>query len=184
MPGRDVIPRKRGLVGRMLVVPMVLLLALPVGAIGQHDAPDPGMASHPVHIHTGVCPVPGTIVGPMSDVSALPGQSLGAAGAIPVETARSTVDLAMWHLVGTDHAVVVHHSYDDMAALIACGDIGGPIASSGQLIIGLGPVGDSGYSGIAILTDGGDGTTAVEVFLARWGTPEPSASPTTKPYGY
>lgn len=174
----------------ILAVPVVLMLslALPVGALGQHEHTDPATASHPMHIHTGVCPVPGTIVGPMSDVSAVPGQSLGATDAIPVETARSKVDLAMWHLVGTDHAVVVHRSHDDMAALIACGDIGGPMASPGQLIIGLGPVEDSGYAGIAILTDGGDGTTTVEVFLAHWGIMAPSASPspspTRKPYGY
>ena len=38
--------------------------------------------------------------------------------------------------------------------------------------LGLGPVGDSGYSGIAYLTDNGDGTTDVQVAISFSGATE------------
>jgi len=38
--------------------------------------------------------------------------------------------------------------------------------------VGIGPVGDSGFSGIAWLTDAGDGTTDVSVTISHSGASE------------
>jgi hypothetical protein len=70
--------------------------------------------------------------------------------------------------VAADHAFVVHESAANMGNYIACGDIGGHIIE-GSLPVGLGPVGDSGYSGIAWLTDNGDGTTGVRLVITHSG---------------
>lgn len=55
-----------------------------------------------------------------------------------------------------------------MATHIARGDIGGH-AVGDSVPVGLGPVGDSGYSGIGWLTDNGDDTTEVTVFITHSG---------------
>ncbi len=55
-----------------------------------------------------------------------------------------------------------------MGTYIACGNIGGhPV--EGSFVIGLGPVGASGFSGIAWLTDQGDGSTEVRVAITASG---------------
>jgi hypothetical protein len=116
-----------------------------------------------------VCPAPGDVVAALSDVSAIPGDSMGAGAAIPVEAGISTVDLALADILAADHAFVVHQSADDMGTYIACGDIGGQLIDESTLAVGLGPVGDTGYSGIAWLADNGDGTTSVSLFLTHSG---------------
>ena len=63
---------------------------------------------------------------------------------------------------------MVHQSADDMGTIIACGAVGGHDVD-GSFLVGIGPVADSGYAGIAWLTDNGDGTTGVQVTLHQAG---------------
>lgn len=142
------------------------LAALPAaGVLAQDEMMD---MPRPSHIHTGVCPAPGDVVAALSDVSAIPGDAMGVGSAIPVEVGISTVELALADILAGEHAFVVHQSADDMGTYIACGDIGGQVMES-NLAVGLGPVGESGYSGIAWLVDNGDGTTNVSLFLTHSG---------------
>ena len=57
------------------------------------------------------------------------------------------------------------------ARILACGAIGGHDVD-GSFLVGMGPVGASGYSGIAWLTDNGDGTTDVQVTISHSGATE------------
>jgi len=59
------------------------------------------------------------------------------------------------------HAVNVHLSDEEIGEYIACGDIGGVLTEEGgrtHLIIGLGELNDSGYSGVAWLGESGNQT--------------------------
>jgi hypothetical protein len=59
------------------------------------------------------------------------------------------------------HAVNVHLSDEEIGEYIACGDIGGDLTEEGgrtHLIIGLGELNDSGYSGVAWLGESGNQT--------------------------
>ena len=144
----------------------------PTGALAQDDTSDDeimgSMTPHPSHIHVGLCPTPGDVIAPLSDVSAIGGDLVGAASSIDVEAGITTVELAVADILAADHAIVVHRSADDMGTYIACGDIGGHLIGD-SVTVGLGAVGDSGYSGIAWLTDDGEGTTEVRVFITHSG---------------
>ncbi|MCR6678840.1 hypothetical protein NVV43_25390, partial [Escherichia marmotae] len=54
----------------------------------------------------------------------------------------------------------------DIGTYIACGNLSGVIDDSGALVVGLGELNDSGYSGVAILTDQGE-QTDVSVYLTE-----------------
>ncbi len=126
------------------------------------------MVPHPSHIHAGDCSMPGDVVLPLSDVGPVGNEAQGAEGYIHVDIGRSTVEAPLADILGTDHSIMVHQSADDMDTIIVCGAIGGHDVD-GSFLVGLGPVGDSGYSGIAWLTDNGDGTTDVQVTITHSG---------------
>lgn len=90
----------------------------------------------------------------------------GAENHIHVDVGLSTVELPLEAILAVDHSLMVHESADDMGTSLACGAIGGHDVD-GSFLVGLGPVDGSGYSGIAWLTDKGDGTTDVEVTMPR-----------------
>lgn len=150
----------------------VLTLALvPVGALAQDDMGDDmsgSMVPHPAHIHEGLCPDPGGVVVALNDVTVAGNDSQGVAEQIHVDVSVTTVELPLDAILAADHAINVHQSADDMATYIACGNIGGHLVE-GSFVVGLGPVGASGYSGIAWLTDLGDGTTEVRVAITASG---------------
>lgn len=145
------------------------------GAAGAHDMMAGG---HPAHVHTGACATPGDVVFPLSDVGAnfvmdgtpMAGTAMmGAESAIPVKAGVTTVQAALADIVAGDHAIVVHESADAIQNYIACGDVGGMMLGPSDLPIGLAPLSDSGYSGIAWLHDNGDGTTTIYTFLTQSG---------------
>ena len=159
----------------------VLALALaPASALAQEDMSDEmsgddmmmgSMVPHPAHIHTGACPGIGDVVAPLNDVTSVGNEAQGAEDHIHVDYSQSTVELALGDILAGDHAINVHQSADDMGTYIACGNIGGHDVD-GSFLVGLGAVGDSGYSGIAWLTDNGDGTTNVQVAISHSGATE------------
>ena len=140
-----------------------LLVLASVGATLGHGA------ERPSHIHAGACPAPGDVVAPLENTAAVSGEATGPESAIPVEVGTSTVEIPLADIVAGGHAIVVHHDPEDMATYLVCGDIGGVIDESGSLAVGLGPVGESTRSGVGVLTDNGDGTTSVVVYLANPG---------------
>lgn len=137
------------------------------------------MAPHPAHIHAGSCPAPGEVVAPLADVGlSMDGEMMGQASYLPVQSSLTTVELPLADILGGTHAIVVHQSADAMATYVLCGDIGGAPMLGNSLAIGLSPVADPSFHGIATLVDGGDGTTLVTVYLTHAsGMMEPMASP-------
>ena len=159
----------------------VLALALaPGSALAQEDMSDDmaegdmmmgTMVPHPSHIHVGDCSMPGEVIAPLSDVGVVGNDAEGAEAHVHVDIGRSTVDLALADILAADHSIMVHHGADDMGTILSCGSIGGHDVD-GSFLVGMGPVGDSGYSGIAWLTDNGDGTTDVQVTISHSGATE------------
>src|SRR5215218_8916132 len=137
-----------------------LFIAGGVGSPAQDATPAGGLAhAHPAHIHLGTCSeldpnpaFPLTDVAPASNES---GAETDSAAAIPVERSVTTVDAALEDLHTGGYAIY-----------IACGNLSGVIDDSVALVVGLGELNDSGYSGIAILTEQSEQTN-VSVYLTE-----------------
>jgi uncharacterized cupredoxin-like copper-binding protein len=150
-----------------------MVALLPTGAaVGQSGA------SHPAHLHVGACPAPGDVVAPLESLSAdllvdgtpSAGELIGPEPASPVVGSVTTVPLPLADIAAGGHALVVHESADAMGTYIACGDVGGRMLGDDRLVIALAELSESGYTGVAWLTDNGDGTTTVSAFLTRHAT--------------
>lgn len=170
---------------RRFVASGVVMVAL--GLAGLHGGQAQTVSAHPAHIHKGSCPTPGDILYPLSDVSANPAVDgtpqaapapVGQPGAVPVETSVTTVNAALKDIVGGGEAIAVHESVDKIGTYLVCGDIGGTMLGASDLPVGLAAVGDSPYSGTALLHDNGNGTTNVSIFLTKSGaSPAVSGTP-------
>lgn len=151
------------------VAALTALTLLTPGLAAQDDKAD----AHPAHIHSGTCANLGDVVLPLPDVTSIGDESkrTGATTAIPVESSDSVVDMPLQEIIDGGHAINVHLSADKIDTYIACGDIGGVVSTDEgedqpELIIGLGELNDSGYSGIAWLGADGD-KTRVSVRLSE-----------------
>lgn len=162
------------------------------------------VVAHPAHIHSGTCDQLGDVVFPLNDVTPLgidvaaeatpkgmTASPVAEADATPVVAqvpgvnqvvAESTTDLdvSLDDILGSEHAINVHESAENIQNYIACGDLTGT-ATDGELQIELQELNNSGYIGEADLIDNGDGTTTVTVKLLRsgegmTGTPEGTPS--------
>jgi plastocyanin len=156
-------------VGLGSVAALTALALLTPGLAAQDDE----AGAHPAHIHSGSCADLGDVVYPLTDITPIGGDTdrTGAASAIPVEGSTTVVDTPLQDLVDGDFAINVHLSADEIGTYIACGDIGGAVTTDEgeqdpELIIGLGELNDSGYSGIAWLGADGD-RTRVAVYLVE-----------------
>ncbi len=182
---------------RLLVVgAMLAMLGLVVAGgrsgLAQDATPAAGGAeAHPAHIHAGTCDELGDVVFPLTNVSETGmmegmmagtpeadapememGEPMGAETAFAVETSFTVVDAALEEIVEGGHAINLHQSEENIEEYIACGDIGGRIATGpgmeqgGTLVVGLGQLNESGASGIAVLEGRGDQTEVV-LYLAE-----------------
>jgi plastocyanin len=160
----------------------MFMLAGLVAGIGP-GASAHGDEAHPAHIHTGTCAAPGDVVFPLSSVGAgydidgtpSAGAWTGPESAVAVDASVTTVQASLADIVSGGHAIVAHESAENIQNYIACGDVGGMMLGGSDLPVGLAPLNDSGYSGVALLHDNGDGTTAVSVFLTEAGGAEAGA---------
>ncbi len=165
--------------------------AMLVGSFAPTSAQNE-MASHPAHIHEGTCDdlnpkplFPLTNVSEMGMMEGMMGgtpeaddaamemsEPMGAETAFGVETSYTLVEASLEDIVAAGHAINIHESTENVENYITCGDIGGRIATGpgmdegGTLIVGLGELNDSGYSGIAVL-EGKDDQTEVVIYLAE-----------------
>jgi predicted lipoprotein with Yx(FWY)xxD motif len=157
----------------------IAAIALLIGAMMAGWGPGAVRAeeeeSHPAHIHSGSCGANlGDVVYPLDNVGGgtMMGTPVsmqpaaGASDAIPVETSVTKVQTDLASLLAKPYAINVHESKENIGNYIACGNIGGSVEGS-DLAIGLAELNDSGYSGVALLHDNGDGTTTVSVFLTE-----------------
>ena len=150
------------------------------------------MEAHPAHIHEGTCddlnPKPAFPLTNVSEMGMMEGmmegtpeaddaamemsEPMGAETAFGVETSFTMVDAPLEEIVEGGHAINLHQSKENVEEYIACGDIGGRIETGpgmeegGTLVVGLGELNDSGYTGIAVLEGKGDQTEVV-IYLAE-----------------
>ena len=165
----------RRFTGMAAVLAALILAAELAAGVGMRAGAHEEGASHPAHIHVGTCDAPGEVVFPLSNVSMefqsdgtpMAGSAAGAESAIPVDGSVTTVPAALVDIVAGGHTIVAHESDENIQNYIACGDVGGAMLGTSDLPIGLGPLNDSGFSGIALLHDNGDGTTTVSIFLTK-----------------
>lgn len=148
-----------------------LFIAGGLGSSAQDATPTGGSAHpHPAHIHLGTCsdldPNPTFPLTDVAPVSAESGAEADSAAAIPVERSVTTVDATLEDLRTGGYAINIHRSADDIGTYIACGNLSGVVDDSGALVVGLGELNDSGYSGVAILTEQGEQTN-VSVYLTE-----------------
>jgi len=170
------------------VVALVVAMGLAVGLGSGAGAQAAKMDSHPAHIHTGLCPAPGDVIFPLTDVSSAmavngtpsAATDAGATSAIPVEGSITTVKSALKDLADGNHSIVVHESKANIGNYIACGDIGGAMMGS-DLAIGLGALNNSNENGVVTLHDNGDETTTVTILLTSTGAMAGGATPEATP---
>jgi hypothetical protein len=101
------------------------------------------------------------------------GEMMGATDVVPVMVSSTVVDVPLEDILGGEHAINVHESADAIDVYIACGNIGGMVttdedADRSELVIGLGELNDSGYSGVAWLGAKGE-QTVISVVLIHSG---------------
>jgi len=189
---------------------LLAVMSVVVGArsITAQDAATPELggtvpaAAHPAHIHLGTCDSLGEVVLPLNDVveagvggtpvgdpvSSPAADALASPMASPlgemgpvIAASTTTVEAPLADIIAGGHAVNVHESAENIGNYIACGDIMGT-GDETELTIALDELNDSGYEGLASLSDNGDGTTTVVVFLSMIDDDmmaSPEASPTT-----
>lgn len=158
-----------GLAGTAFALFAMVTATVP-GAIAQDATPvaQEVAPARPAHIHTGDCVDLGDVVAPLTDLTAPVGEGAGqAAEATPAESSFTNVPMTLDAILGTDHAINVHLSAEQIDTYIACGEVGGVVDATGALVIGLREQSDSGFTGIAFLAPGADGaSTDVSVFIA------------------
>jgi hypothetical protein len=146
--------------------------------------------AHPAHIHDGTCANLGGVVYPLTDLTTPDMTATPMAGTTDMGTPVVDMDMSdavamsvtvvqadLNTILGSEHAINVHESAENIGTYIACGDLTGT-QTGGSLQIGLQELNDSGFQGGAMLQDNGDGTTTVTVWLTHAtgnGTPTASA---------
>ena len=160
-----------------------------IGAQGADATPAGASPAHPAHIHSGTCDELGDVLFSLNDLTAtdltaspetvaqLPGTPEISEEDVADVVAESTttVEASLSDIISGEHAINVHESHENIQNYIACGNIIGQ--ETGGLQIELDELNDSGYMGVANLTDNGDNTTLVTVVLMRSETGTPVATP-------
>ena len=167
---------------RTAVVSLVAVVAL-LGAVPSEAAAFAQTApvDRQAQVRTGTCDAAdaGEVVVELATPSAPTGDSAGPAQATRAQSSYTEVSVGLPELLASDHAITISSNPDDPQAIVACGEIGGPLDGQGALAIGLRPVGGSGIAGIAYLapTPGTATQTGVSLFVAETGTAEESPQP-------
>src|SRR5262245_60985771 len=107
------------------------LTAVP-GGLAQEATPIAGTpvaevpVLRPVHIHNGDCVDLGEVVAPLVDLTAPAGQPAGQADKATVaESSFTVVPMTLDALLGSNYAINVHLSADQIGTYLACGELGG-----------------------------------------------------------
>jgi hypothetical protein len=159
-------------------LPAALFLAVATGAAAQQGTALPGdeAVALPVTINPGMC-------GEGGDLAAAPVFALGVLGPAadedpslpeadevrglqlspPVLTLEEPIDATFDDLLGDAHAVVVASGAEgEGQGYVACGQLGGVVADDGQLAVGLRPLSDEHYFGVAVFEDAGRASEIAE----------------------
>jgi len=193
---------RRRITSLTLTLACVVALGMAMIAAGPSAAQEEeAEVGHPAHIHDGTCAELGEVVYALSDVGpgtvrngevSTGGQVVGQTEDIfPVDVSSTTVDATLQSITDGTHAINVHESAENIQVYIACGNIGGTQFGN-TLVIGLGELNDSGYSGTAVLRADGEQTvvtvylsesesTSIEAPAADDGADNPTEEPTDEP---
>ena len=142
-------------------------------------------AGRPAHIHSGTCEGGGVgpVVQALNNVVAPEGDVEGQQLAVNADQSFTSVPLTLDDILEVDHVVNVHLSGEDFDFYIACGEVGGVRDDAGNLAIALKEANNSGFAGVAYLSQGADdASTDVTLFLVEGLTAlntdtSPAASP-------
>lgn len=166
---------------RNMLAGVALAATIGMGGAGVALAQDTAPAEeYPVHILEGTCAdlSPTSVVElenllPMGvdrddDDAELKGEMRGTLTVGTITTSESDdVEFEWDTMLGGPHAILVYASPSDMESFVACGDIGGVVYDDDdKLVVGIHPVGDSGYSGMAFLEKDDDGQSDIEIYLS------------------
>ena len=136
------------------------------------DTETPPDVLHPAHVHAGTCddldPNPAqpleNIIPRLNDDEA-DNEPQGVLTAPRTLYSETDVEMSLDDMLAESHSINVHESEEQIQNYIACGEIGG-VKVDDQILIGLRPLNDSGFSGLAILESDGD-NTKVKVYLVE-----------------
>lgn len=174
--------------------------SLPALAQDQTQTPTPAAApvavmTMPASVHEGTCAQP--VAEPAYDLGDVKpylnddGQPLGQGDQVGtlttpplLTTTETAVEANLDDLLTPErpYVVVVHQDEQNFQTLIACGDIGG-FEQDGQLVIGLRPLSNSGYAGIATLVRADDTMSSNIVLMSDVGalSGQAAATPAAEP---
>lgn len=151
------------------------LFATSLGAMAQDATPTPAPASSGMTaaIHQGSCQTPdgqaafdlGTFGQPTDDSGAIV-QTQGIQTSPPLlQAAASGLGFNLTDTLGSGqpYVIIVHQSAEQFSTYLACGEVAGPVVNN-NLAIGLRPINNGGFAGVATLQSNGD-TTDSTVYL-------------------
>ena len=159
---------------RLAVLLALLGLALSGGwgALAQDETPVEEanvVPPHPVAIHQGTCaePVaqPAYPIGDAGERTSGDNETptledvRGTPSGLGVDVAAATIDVPFDDLLSEDttYILMVHESAETYDTYIACSEIGGTVLDD-SLLIGIRPLNNSDYAGVALLAADGDQT--------------------------
>jgi plastocyanin len=139
----------------------------------------------PAAIYNGTCAQLGAVAYPLAPVGLPEGsQTIGQTAVPAYESTTGLENAVLSDLVGGPFAIAVGADNQSGQPIVACGEIGGTKFGD-TLLLGLQPAGDSGYAGVALLSQAPSTTTLnVVVYLTaiRSGVAMPvAASPAASP---
>ncbi len=165
--------RRLVVMGGTLALAFAFLLSGGMRGLAQDQATPAPMVipvtPHPAAIHQGTCTQPVAEpaydfgnVGPPTNEGGQPfgpqdirGQITGPA--LLTSTAQMAFNLDDFLGAGQPAVVLIHESSQNFANILACGEIGGPVID-GTLTVGIRPLNNSGFAGIAEFDSDGDNT--------------------------
>lgn len=140
-------------------------------------------AGHPAAIHSGSCELLGEQVAdlgaasadaPVDGMPAAGSPRVGSSSSNPLQAGVTTVPLSLDEVLSTEHSIVLRDGDD---GVVACGAIGGRMLPNAMLPVALTPRAESGYAALALLSDLGDDSTELALYLVAM----PAAVETTVP---
>jgi hypothetical protein len=123
----------------------------------------------PIYIYAGECGDLREVLWPLNRLISPSGTVGGSDDADRTEYSfTANMPLTIERMLAGDYAINVHESDQNPDHVLTCGNIGGVPDSVGRLVVGLREQGDSGVSGIAVLSPSPSdpAMTFVSVFIA------------------
>jgi len=149
--------------------------------IEQTAAPsEPVRGGRAVKLYTGDCDDLGEDVIWLNDILEKSGEHVGDEAAIQAAASVNwSAEFSLNDAIADGYALAVFANDDDIAALLACGELGGVDNQDGTLSIGLQQIDESGVIGTALFAYNSEDHTTADVIVVTSDTllPTPTATP-------